>query len=344
VAHSRTNRVLLLGRSFMADNDPKPTAELIKNTLKLYPYTPGGYGTSVATLLEGTVRPGAPLPLPETRFIEASGKAFNTIPPSDVGFFEVLHSLVQDEPAEATDAETMGQLAAIGIVKGQPFTPDERLRQLLEEAAAVGNATARALMFQPPASDEGIKPFPPTGARRLNLRTMFFYGYTGITPAMCMRLTNIGSQYLVAFKDADDRFFDRARSYIVTLPPDIPEARFWSLTLYDNETRSMLQTPQRFPRAGSQSYPTPAAAANPDGSTTIHLAPEQPDRVADGNWIQIRARPRRLSPPGSQATLVQWRRALTSGLCRAWRTTGDRDPGRPSTSWSPSVTTTQRSC
>jgi hypothetical protein len=72
----------------------------------------------------------------------------------------------------------------------------------------------------------------------------------------------------------------------VTLPPNIPEARFWSLTPYDNETRSMLQTPQRFPRAGSQRYPTPAAEANADGSTNIHLGPEKPEGVAKGNWIQ----------------------------------------------------------
>ena len=72
----------------------------------------------------------------------------------------------------------------------------------------------------------------------------------------------------------------------MTLPPDIPQARFWSLTLYDNQTRSMLITPQRYPRAGSQAYPTPAAVANPDGSTTIHVGPDQPAGVADGNWIQ----------------------------------------------------------
>ena len=48
----------------------------------------------------------------------------------------------------------------------------------------------------------------------------------------------------------------------------------------------VLQTPQRFPRAGSQSYPTPAAEANADGSTTIHLGPERPEGVAEGNWIQ----------------------------------------------------------
>jgi len=48
----------------------------------------------------------------------------------------------------------------------------------------------------------------------------------------------------------------------------------------------MLDTPQRFPRAGSQSYPTPAAEANADGSTTIHVGPEKPDGVSEGNWIQ----------------------------------------------------------
>jgi Protein of unknown function (DUF1254) len=82
VGHSSTNRVLLLGRSFMQDDDPKPTADLIKSTLKLYPYIPGRYGTSIATLLEGKVQPGAPSAPPETKFIEASDKAFNTIPPA----------------------------------------------------------------------------------------------------------------------------------------------------------------------------------------------------------------------------------------------------------------------
>ena len=72
----------------------------------------------------------------------------------------------------------------------------------------------------------------------------------------------------------------------MTLPPNIPARAFWSIILYDNETRSMLQTPQRFPRAGSQSYPGSAAVANPDGSTTVYFAPTKPAGVNDGNWIQ----------------------------------------------------------
>ena len=320
VRHSRTTRALLLGRSFMVDDDPTPTVELIKSTLKLYPYARGGVGTSIATLLEGHVQPDPPADIPDTTFVEGSGKAFNTIPPTGVAFYELLNELVQAEPAGTTDIELMGQLAAIGIVKGEPFEPDERKRRILEQAAAVGSATSRALVFDARASEgfayygdgsawftnlfvggynfetppplvtkKGITPNPATGARKLHSRTAFFYGYTGITPAMCMRLTGVGSQYLIATQDADGSRLDGARTYRVTLPPDIPAARFWSFTLYDTETRSMLQTPQRYPRAGSQSYPTPAATANADGSTTITFGPEQPSDSPEGNWIQTTA-------------------------------------------------------
>jgi len=321
VRHSRTTRALLLGRSFINENpgmDPASTVEVIKSTLKLYPYARGGFGTSIGTLLEGHLHPDPPVDVPETTFVEGTGLAFNTIPPSDFGFFELLNELVQAEPADSnTNIELMGDLAAIGIVKGKPFEPDERMRGILEDAAAVGSATSRALVFDardsegfgyyddesawgiplwvggysfetPPqlVTEKGIEPLPKTGARTLNARTSFFYAYTGITPAMCMRLTGVGSQYIVAFRDSEGEPLDGAKTYRVTLPPDIPEARFWSLTLYDNQTRSMLQTPQRYPRAGSQSYPSPAATAGDDGSTTIVFGPERPADTPEGNWIQ----------------------------------------------------------
>ena len=100
---------------FLENNDPKPTVENIKKNLKIYPYTPGGVGTSIATALDGKVRLSKNLPIPETKFVEGSGKAFNTIPPGDYGFFEMLNENVQQEPATSYDVELAGQLAAIGI-------------------------------------------------------------------------------------------------------------------------------------------------------------------------------------------------------------------------------------
>ena len=83
----------------------------------------------------------------------------------------------------------------------------------------------------------------------------------------------------------------------MTLPKGIPEAKFWSFTLYDNQTRSMLDTPQRYPRAGSQSYPSPAAEASADGSTTIYFGPTQPEGVKRGNWIQTMPEQRLVHDP-----------------------------------------------
>jgi hypothetical protein len=315
VSKARTTRVLLLGRMFMENDDPAPAVELIRKFTKIYPYAPGGVGTSVAEFLDGKATLGQVSPPPETVFHEGSGMVMNTIPPNDFSFYEMLDAVVQREPATALDPELMGPLAAIGIVKGKPFAPDARMKKILTDALAVANATSRSLFVNPRAADwyyypgsawmnplfisgyqfetpipmitaEGVKPFPPTGYRTLDARSAFFYGITGITPAMSMRLPGIGSQYLFATMDANKAYFDGAKTYKVTLPKGIPEAKFWSFTLYDDQTRSMLDTPQRYPRAGSQGYPSPAAEPDVDGSVTIYFAPSQPAGIKRGNWIQ----------------------------------------------------------
>lgn len=176
---------------------PKPAVENIKKHLKIYPYMPGGVGTSIATARQGEVKLAKNPPVPETRFIEGSGKSFNTMPPNDYTFFEMINANVQQEPATSHDVELAGQPAAIGIVKRKPFKPDARMKKILTDAAAVGNAAGRMLnwryavahpewsyypgsmwgnmLFQgganfetppPEFTREGMfKPYPPTGAR-----------------------------------------------------------------------------------------------------------------------------------------------------------------------------------
>ncbi len=343
VAHSRTNSVLYAARAYLVDNDPKPAVENVKANLKIYPYVSGAYGTSIATALEGTVKLAAEPKIPETTFIEGSGKSYNTIPPSDFGFFEMINENVQNEPATSYDVELAGQLAAIGIVKGKDFAPDERMKKILTEAAAVGQATGRVLNWRPfeihpewryyegsmwgsmlweggaffetppPAfRDGGFEPLPPTGARTLDSRTAFYYGYTLDSPGMIMTIPGVGSQYLMGFVDAEGEPYDGAKTYKVKLPRDIPAKAFWSLTVYDNQTRSMLQTPQKYPRAGSQSYPSPAATASADGSTTVWFSPKQPDGVERGNWIQT-------DPEKGWFTILRLYSPLPAFFDKSWR-------------------------
>jgi hypothetical protein len=343
IARSRTSRVLYAVRTYLVNNDPKPAVENVKKNLKIYLYAPGGYGTSIATALTGKVKLGRNARVPETKFVEGSGKAFNTIPPSDYGLFEMINENLQQEPATSYDVELTGQLAAIGIVKGKPFRPDARMKRILSDAAAVGNASGRTLNWRysvthpdwayypgskwgsmlwqggaffetpPPEFKDGtFKPLPPTGARTLDSRTAFYYAYTLDSPGLIMRIHDVGSQYLMGFVDSAGNAFDGGRTYKVTLPKDVPARAFWSFTLYDNQTRSMLDTPQRFPRAGSQSYPSPAAEAAADGSTTVYFAPTQPQGVARGNWIQT-------MPGKGWFTILRFYSPLPPFFDKSWR-------------------------
>jgi hypothetical protein len=344
VAHAKTNTILYAMRAFIKDGkDPKPAVDNIKQNLKIYPYAAGSFGTPIAEALEGKVRLASEPKIPAMKFIDASGKSFNTIPPSDYSFFEMINENVQNEPATSYDVELAGQLAAIGIAHGKAFKPDDRMKKILSDAAAVGQATGRALQWQfadqhpdwayyegshwgnmlfeggalfetpPPLFEDGMfKPFPPTGARTLDSRAAFYYAYTLDSPAMVMRIPGVGSQYLMGFLDSDGRPFDGAKTYKVTLPKGIPAAAFWSFTVYDNQTRSMLLTPQRYPRAGSQSYPTPAAVAAKDGSTTVFFAPEKPEGVALGNWIQT-------DPKKGWFTILRLYSPLPAFFDKSWR-------------------------
>jgi hypothetical protein len=228
-------------------------------------------------------------------------------------------------------------------VKGKPFKPDARMKKILTEAAAIGTAAARTLDWHPRPAEGffyypnsawteplfvggynfetpppevsatgAITVNPPTGARTLNARTSFLFSATYITPAMCMRLTGIGSQYLVAFVDSNGEYFDGGKTYKVTLPPKVPAEKFWSLTVYDNQTRSMLDTPQRYPRAGSQSYPSPAAEPNPDGSTIVYFSPQQPEGIKRGNWIQT-------TPGKGWFTVLRFYSPLEPFFNKTWR-------------------------
>ena len=264
-------------RGFQVNGDPKPGVDSIKQHLRIYP-------------LAQASNP------PATNFVNVSGKSFNTIHAMDFSYFEEVNEVVQEEPAAAIDPETLGLLASIGIVKGKPFAPDARMKAILTEAASVGNATARTLAYRSRIPEArlyadsawetpfigGSYEFLHEGARLLDARSFFFFTATGISPAMSIKVVGAGSQYGVAFVDSKNQALDGGKTYRLRLPPNIPVKDFWSLVLYDNQTRSMLQTDQQFPSIGSQKK---GVAINPDTSVDVYLGPKAPSGK-EANWVQ----------------------------------------------------------
>ena len=120
-------------------------------------------------------------------------------------------------------------------------------------------------------------------ARYLDARTAFFYTATGVTPAMAAKaVVGQGSQYAVATTDAGDNYFDGGKQYRLHLPPHIPAKTFWSVIVYDSQTRSILQTDQPGADVSSEGG---SVKPNADGSVDVYFGPSAPVGH-EGNWIQ----------------------------------------------------------
>jgi len=277
VARTPTYRNLFFFRAFVKGDDLAATVGPLKARFRMYP-------------LAQAASP------PQQKFVNVSGKQFNTVHANDFKFFEELNAVVQYEPADAFDPELAGVFASIGIKKGQPFNPDARMTKILTEAVAVGNATARSLSFAPRKQSVFFYPdrkwtsifaglsyeFLNNGERVLDDRIFFHYIATGITPAMASPKPGSGSVYAFAAKDARDNYLDGGKTYKVTLPSPIPVNNFWSSMVYSGQHRSMLETDQKLAGLDSNNA---SVKANADGSYTVWFGPRAP-AGREGNWIQ----------------------------------------------------------
>jgi hypothetical protein len=256
----------------------KAAVENIESKLRIYPLAKAGNP-------------------PKTEFIDASNKSYNTVSPNDFGFYEDLNQVIQKEPLDSLDPETRGLVASIGIVKGKPFKPDARMKKILTEAVAIGNATARAIVFQPREKGAYIYDrnsawvmgfvnkdvfFEVDGARNLDARTMFFYPYTAVTPAMAVTVPGKGSDYGMAYRDSKKRALNGSKTYKLHLPPNVPVNNFWAVTMYDTQTRSQLQVSNPYPTVGSQ---TKGIKKNADGSYDVYFGPKPPEGKKS-NWLE----------------------------------------------------------
>ena len=241
------------------------------------------------------------------KFPNASGVPVNMLPISDGSAFDQLKLLVDREGDNLAGPDWLGMLAAIGIVKSQPFTPDAHTREILDQAARTAYKMSRVIGFEqvvdgrsyriypdrrwanPFADGTPTKPSGPlnlawinTAGRYLALdsRINFFTNYYSTSPGMLSITPGKGARYLMAFSDSEGAPLFGASNYHLGLPPNIPAAIFWSVTLYDAENSSGLANGQPLPSLGSRDKPT----QNADGSTDLYFGPKAPKGKA-GNWL-----------------------------------------------------------
>jgi hypothetical protein len=233
------------------------------------------------------------------QFINGSKKSFNTIHANNYVFYEELAHVIAKEPVDFIDPELRGLAAGIGIRKDQPFAPDARMKTILTEAAAVANATSRAIAFD--TRDPAAFLYPNSqwktafvggdykwlnnggaGGRNLDARTMFFYIATVNTPAMAAKMIGVGSQYALASNDKDGNHLDGSKNYQLHIPANVPVKDFWSVVLYDPQTRSELQTSQAFPSKNNKKNDL---MVNADGSVDLYSGPKAP-AGKEKNWIE----------------------------------------------------------
>ena len=120
------------------------------------------------------------------------------------------------------------------------------------------------------------------GVLNLDAYSFFYFLATGVTPAMEEKMVGRGSQYAWTCRDANGAPLDGGKNYKLHLPPNIPVKDFWSVILYSNQTRSMIQTDQRFPSVSSQ---TKGLLVNSDGSVAVYFGPKSAPGK-EKNWVQ----------------------------------------------------------
>lgn len=275
LAQSRTYKASMGVRGFLVDGKTDHAVALMKSA-KIYPLRESG-------------KP------PPMQFVNGSHQEIDTIFPDNYQFFEDLAALVAEEPEDVASPSERFAMAAIGVEKFKPFRPNAEKRALFADAAHTGSAMAQVNSLV--SDDEerlvysdrkwewafigGSAEFASQGYVNTDRRAAFAYIAIGMSPAMVQKNVGLGSQYLWTPRDAEGEFLDGARAYRLHIPAEIPVKNFWSVVVYDAESRSMLRTGQAFPSCSKYT----GLDINDDGAIGIYFGPTAP-AGHEKNWIE----------------------------------------------------------
>jgi hypothetical protein len=235
------------------------------------------------------------------RVLRVTGKYINTDEPEGLGYWKLLSEVINNNPVQERDRFFMAMLKPLGIEKGKPFAPDARQKRILEEGARVGHAMAQTTSYESRLSacvaysgKNWMNPMVLNLTQsnqqeseyytQLDERLNYFYLGTWPNQAMNLPFPSKGQRYLESFKDKDGNWLDGSKNYKLRVPANVPAEEFWSVTVYDNLTRSM--TMNKANKAAISSYDK--ITHNADGSADLYLGPQAPPGF-ESNWVDTSA-------------------------------------------------------
>jgi hypothetical protein len=230
---------------------------------------------------------------PKTRVVTPGGRPWSGAQPTGIAYWERLHEIVQVEPVKEEDRLFMAMLKPLGLEKGKPFKPTPAQVRNLTDGAEIGQLMAIANSFDKRFEtarygtgrwDRVVNVAMSQQAEfysQLDERASWFYEAVGLSEGMTTKTPGEGQAYLSTYRDAAGQWLDGGKAYRLRVPANVPAGQWWSVALYDIETRCFLDTPFDKAELGSRSK----LAMNADGSTDLVFAPKAPAGTPESNWI-----------------------------------------------------------
>jgi hypothetical protein len=222
---------------------------------------------------------------------------WSATPPTGLDYFRAIHRAIQGEPVFLQDKPYMAFLKTLGIVDGQPFSPDAKFAKLIAEGGNVGELLARTLAMEQPHADpywpgtrwQRLLQFPlfqmDDSRSFIDERAAWFYEAVTTSPQMMTKTPGVGQVYLSTKRDKDGAILRGGETYRLRVPPNAPADQFWAVTVYAAQTRLFVRTPQQNANLDSRNE---QLVKNADGSVEIYFGPDSSKVPSDrvGNWIQ----------------------------------------------------------
>jgi hypothetical protein len=231
---------------------------------------------------------------PKQKFLTPGGKVWSQSQSRGLTYWERLSDIINQEPVQERDRLMMAMLKTLGIEKDKPFKPDARQKKLLEEASLLGEEMAKAVSFDKPFAGALFRPnahwdyviavdwtHETKYYRQMDELSAYTYEATATTKGMANPSVGVGQAYLGAYRDKQGHAFDGAKTYRLRIPANAPAKNFWSLTLYDLDTRRFIENKRESPDLSSRME----LVKSTDGSVDLYFSPNAPVGF-EKNWIQ----------------------------------------------------------